>query len=129
MPEHEAPTVTVGTITATLQPVPMLAALTLTEDGPISLAFALGAAALRMAWPESVAWPAKRRPRPWTVRTNTADWGAEAFDALYRESGMKLVDLAAILNKAREWAAMSAVSEAEVQAAEDFSDAPEAQGG
>ena len=30
MPEHEAPTVTVGTITATLQPVPMLAALTLT---------------------------------------------------------------------------------------------------
>ena len=41
----------------------------------------------------------------------------------------ELLDLAAILNKAREWAAMSAVSEAEVKAAEDFSDAPEAQGG
>ena len=129
MSDREAPTVTVGKVTTELRPVPMLAALTLAEDGPPSLAFALGAAALRLAWPDNVAWPARPTPRPWTVRTNSAEWGAAIFDVLYRETGMKLVDLAAVLMKAREWAAMSSISEAEVKAAEDFSDAPAVEGG
>lgn len=126
----DAPTVTVGSATATLQRAPMLAALAINIDpnGPTakdsSVRLAMGAAALRICWPDGAAWPVRPRPRAWRLGVDVHAWAADIFEALYSGAGVSLSDLAERLEVARAWAAASALSEREVKAAEDFSDAP-----
>lgn len=130
----EAPTITIGSSTATLQRVGITAAVSLavpaddprTDDPGFTLA--VGAAALRASWPDDVAWPARKRPRPLRLGADIATYGAEILDALYPESGLTLAALARMLHEARAWAVSSGLSEAEVSAAADFSDAPEVEG-
>jgi len=130
----DAPTVTIGTATATLVRAPMLAALAVNIDpnGPHAedsgVRLAMGAAALRICWPDGVAWPVRPRPRAWKLGTDTMGWASEAFEGLYAGAGVPLKDLAQVLEEARAWAAASALSESEVKTAEDFSDAPEGTG-
>jgi hypothetical protein len=109
----------------------MLAALAInidpngTDAGNSAVRLAMGAAALRICWPEGVAWPVRPRPRNWDLGTDLKPWAAEVFETLYAKSGEPLAQLAATLEVARGWAAASALTEREVKAAEDFSDAPE----
>jgi hypothetical protein len=130
----DAPTIKIGSVTATLRPVGITAAVSLAvpPDDPRAddpgFTLALGAAALRAAWPDGVAWPARKRPRPMRLGSDVATYGAEILDALYPESGLTLAALAALLHEARAWAVSSGLSEAEVAAAADFSDAPEVEG-
>lgn len=131
----DAPKLKIGAVEATLRPVGITAAVSLAvpPDDPRAadpgFTLALGAAALRAAWPDDAAWPARRRPRPLRLGQDVAAYGAEVLDALYPESGLKLAELAGMLHQAREWAVSSGLSEAEVAAAADFSDAPEVEGG
>jgi len=126
--------VTIGEVTATLQPVGITQAISLAippedprmEDPGFGLA--LGAAALRASWPDDVAWPARKRPRPMRLGCDVGAYGAEILDALYPESGMALGDLARVLHEARAWAVSSCLTESEVQDAESFSGGPEAPG-
>jgi hypothetical protein len=130
----DAPTIKIGAVEATLRPVGITAAVSLAvpPDDPRAadpgFSLAIGAAALRAAWPDEVAWPARKRPRPLKLGQDVGSYGAEVLDALYPESGLKLADLAAMLHTARAWAVSSGLSEAEVADAADFSDAPEAAG-
>lgn len=127
----EAPTVTVGSATATLVRAPMLGALAInidpngTDASNSAVRLAMGAAALRICWPEGVAWPVRPRPRNWDLGTDLKPWAAEVFEALYAKSDVPLSELAQTLEVARGWAAASALTEREVERAEDFSDAHE----
>jgi len=131
----DAPTVTIGAVEATLERGTMLAAISLNidPDGPhardSAVALAMGAAALRICWPESVAWPTRKRPRAWQLGASMMDYGAPIFEDLYAGVDMDFAALIQGLTTAREWAAASVVRESEVKAAEDFSDAPEVPGG
>ena len=127
--------VTVGRVTATLRPVGITAAISLAipaddprmEDGGFQLA--VGAAALRAAWPDDVAWPSRKRPRPLKLGGDVGAYGQQILDDLYPAAGMPLAELARVLHQARAWAVSSAICESEVAEAEDFSDAPEEAGG
>ena len=130
----DAPTIKIGHVEATLARVGISTTLALhiDSDDPraadVGVRMALGAAALRMCWPEDVAWPARRRPRPLDPGGAVIAYGQKVLDDLYPASGMKLGDLAGELQKAREWVQTAGLSEADVQAARDFSEAPEPAG-
>ena len=128
----EPVSVTIGKVTAQLQPVGITAAVSLAvgPDDPkaedAGYVLALSAACLRAAWPDDVAWPARKRPRAIKLGQDPAEYGAKVLDALYPESGMTLGALAQELAKARGWVVMSAISELEVSRVADFSDGQEA---
>tara|TARA_R100001460_G_scaffold1283_6_gene4921 strand:- start:878 stop:1279 length:402 start_codon:yes stop_codon:yes gene_type:complete len=127
----EPVSVTIGKVTAELQPVGITAAVSLAvgPDDPKAedpgYVLAVSAACLRAAWPDDVAWPARKRPRPIKLGQDAAEYGAQVLDALYPESGMTLGALAQELAKARGWVVLSAISESEVSSVADFSDGQE----
>lgn len=124
----EPVSVTIGSVTAQLEPVGITAAVGLAVgiDDPRSndaaFVLAMSAACLREAWPDKVAWPARRRPRRVKLGENVAEHGRAILDALYPESGMTLAELGAELAKARAWVVVSSVTEQEVSGVADFSD-------
>jgi hypothetical protein len=126
--------VKVGDLEVTLRPVGITQAISLaipTDDPRMAdpaFGLALGAAALRACWPDEVAWPARRRPRPLKLGQDVGEYGRAVLDELYPAAGMPLGELAAVLHQARAWAVSSSITEAEVQNAADFSDGPEAAG-
>lgn len=119
--------VTIGDITATLQPVGITraAGLAIDVEDPRakdpSYVLAVSAACLRAAWPEDVKWPARKRPRKHKLGSDVADYGEAVLDELYPASGMTLAALGEQLAKARAWVVVSAVTEQEVSTAADFS--------
>lgn len=129
MPEPVS--VTIGKVTAELQPVGFTDAVTLAiaPDDPRSnntgFVLALAAACLRTAWPENVAWPTRKRPRPLRLGVDPAEYGKAVLDALYAESGMSVSALVEELVKAREWVMVSVLSDREVSQIEDFSEGQE----
>jgi len=125
--------VKVGKVEATLQPVGITAAVSLSvnPDDPrakdVGWVLAVSAACLRAAWPDDVAWPARKRPRPLRLGQDVGQYGQTVLDALYPESGMTLGDLGRELAKARAWVVVSSVTEQEVASASDFSEGQEEQ--
>jgi len=124
----EAPTVTIGKITATLIRPSPLAALACArstvqaESMQFAEALALGAGALACCWPPDVAWPVRQRPRPWKASQSMVDYGHGVFDAL-----AEVVDLGELLRAggtAAQWAGSSLLREREVVEAAGFSEAP-----
>ena len=119
--------VSIGSVTATLQPVGIsrAASLAISHDDPRAadpgFVLAVSAACLRAAWPEDVAWPARKRPRAMKLGADVAEYGAGILDELYPASGMTLAALGEQLAKARAWVVVSAVTEQEVSTAADFS--------
>jgi len=91
--------VTIGDITATLQPVGITraAGLAIDVEDPRaqdpSYVLAVSAACLRAAWPEDVKWPARKRPRKHKLGSDVADYGEAVLDELYPASGMTLAAL------------------------------------
>ena len=130
----EPVSVTIGKVTAELQPVGITAAVSLAvgPDDPRAedpgYVLAVSAACLRAAWPDDVAWPARKRPRSIKLGQDAAEYGSQVLDALYPESGMTLSALAQELAKARGWVVLSAISESEVSSVADFSDGQEGTG-
>ena len=119
------PEVTILSATATLIAPSPIAALALARDSDdAAVNVALAAAALRMCWPEDVAWPAKKRPRLWVIGTPLARYGHPIFDALCQVDGVRATGVVSAGIEAYNWAVINGLSEGEVKAAEDFSEAP-----
>lgn len=120
--------VEIGKVQATLVPVGITAAVSLSvnPDDPrakdAGWVLAVSAACLRAAWPDDVAWPARKRPRPLRLGQDVGQYGQTVLDALYPESGMTLGDLGRELAKARAWVVVSSVTEHEVASTADFSE-------
>ena len=131
----EPVTVKIGDIEATLRPVGITAAVSLAigPDDPRAKdpgwVLAVSAACLRAAWPDDVAWPARRRPRALRLGQDPAQYGQEILDALYPESRMTLAALGRELAKARSWVVVSSITEHEVAEVSDFSDGLEERAG
>jgi len=125
----EAPTVTLAGLQVQLERPGALAALSLSRDEAAlngsGIIMALGAAALLICWPESVAWPARPRPRPWRVGQSLESLGHSAFDQLI-EAGADLNETIVAASAAYTWAIQSLIKEEEVLTAVNFSDPPEA---
>lgn len=133
----EAPSVTLGDCTTTLAPCDVLDALDFNLDDESKLGqtksvqMAMGAGLLAICWPAEVAWPARKRPRPWSLmqgKLTAVEYGREVFKGLLN-AGIPLQQVGKACGSARNWAPLSALpSEAEVKAAQDFSEAPTASG-
>lgn len=129
----DAPTITLGGHTATLIEPSPLAALALARDekqaetDDPAVTVSLMAAALAITWPQSVTWPSRPRPRPWRAGVPVVVYGAEVYDAIRAatKSTVPFRDLMAAMRQAYTWALSHLLTESEVQAAEDFSEAPE----
>lgn len=129
----DAPTITLGDCSATLIEPSPLAALALARSpeqlrsDDTAVTIALMAAALVMCWPQDRTWPARPRPRPWRAGTPIVSYGHEVYDALRMatKGAVAWADLTAALRQAHEWAASHLLTEAEVQAARDFSEPPQ----
>jgi hypothetical protein len=123
----DAPTITLGEHTAQLQPPGALAALALSRDQAVladdAVVVALGAAALFICWPADTAWPSRPRPRAWRVGQKMEALGHQVFDALVA-SGVSIPAAIEAGAAAYGWALQGLLSEEEVQAAENFSEAP-----
>lgn len=122
------PEVTILSATATLIEPSPIAALALARDSDdAAVNVALAAAALRMCWPSGVAWPVRPLPREWRPGQDIVRYGAGVYDAL--RAGTKGVvpfaDLLAVLREAHAWAGGSLLTQAEVDAAADFSEPPQ----
>ena len=93
------------------------------DAGGMAATYAYGAAALRMCWPESRAWPTRNRPREWRVGTRVVDYGAAIYETLRTETQgqTSLADLCEALIRAHNWAQSCLLSAEEVAAAVDFS--------
>lgn len=124
----DAPTLTIRQYPATLVRPSGLAALALcrSEDQLASdgheVGVALGAAALRICWPEDVAWPCAR-PVPWMVGMRMDRYGSDVFNGLV-DAGIDTLDLMKLCQKAYAWAVSSRISGSEVKEAADFSEPP-----
>lgn len=86
---------------------------------------ALGAAALRMCWPDGTPWPGMALPLAWQVGDKVERYGGMVFDDLL-EAGIDWCDeLLPALRTAYDYAVSSRVTGTEVREAEDFSEPPE----
>ena len=92
------------------------------DRGGIAQDLAYGAAALRAAWPSNAAWPAPMRPRPWQPGTDLSEYGMEVYEGLRKATRGTVLssDLQTACYAALHWALVCGLTEAEVQAAEDF---------
>ena len=119
-------TITLGGHTADLVQAGYMARLALSdllsECQDFHTRAAVGAAALRICWPEDVAWPGTRRPVTWTIRTHILDYGAECYESL---GGLPEADLFPALFDGLTFALGASMSEEAVRSAEGFSGAPE----
>jgi len=119
----------IGTHEVTLLPISPLAALALwrtpeqqaAED--VGCFYARAAAALALAWPPDRTWPAPVRPRPWRPGVKILDYGQEVFDDLIRAK-CSLDDVVEASTEALRSIGQSLITEQEVSAVEDFSEAP-----
>jgi hypothetical protein len=128
----DAPTITIGAITTTLiEPSPLAVMALIRQPQELEVmglggVLALSAAALAVSWPRGVAWPTRSPPRPWRPGTRIEDYGHSIYDDL--RAGTKgmvpMRDLHAALVAAKEWCESTLLTEAEVQAAQDFSEPP-----
>lgn len=125
----QAPTVTIGSTTATLVRPGTTAALSLcrSEDDRATdgheVGKCLGAAALAMCWPADLAWPVPARPMPWRVGMKVERYGEAVLDGLAER--YPVLDLLPHFAVAYDWAITSRVLRTdEVSAAEGFSAAP-----
>lgn len=121
----DAPSVTLGDVSATLEKPGALAALTLSRDearlNGDGIVIALGAAALVLCWPASVRWPARPRPRSWRPGESLEALGHSAFDALIA-AGVPLADTIAACSTAYTYALSALLTEREVAEAVNFSE-------
>lgn len=133
----DAPTVTIGDRSATLEVCDVLDALDFNLDDESKLGrtpsarVAMGAGLLAVCWPADVAWPARKRPRPWAIeqgKVTALEYGRAVVKNL-TEAGLDFAEVAEATRQARNWAPVSALpTQAEVEAAQDFSEAPAAPG-
>lgn len=126
----EAPTVTLAGRTVKLQRPRAIFAIALlrTEadratDGP-EVGQALGAAALRMCWPEQTKWPGVALPLAWQVGQRAEQYGGIVYDDL-AEAGIGWEEIMAAVGIAYRYAIAARVTSKEVEQAEDFSEPPE----
>ena len=126
-------TVTIGKLTVELVDPPSLFALAACrtaaehEGGGLSSDLAYGAAALRMCWPPKKAWPCKPRPQPWEVGRKVGPYGSDIWEALRAatKGTVAFRDLQTACIAALVFAVGSAMHEADIQAAVDFSEGQE----
>lgn len=131
------PEITIGRHTVTLEePSPLFSyALGLTrldaeriqdagQSGTAKL-LAHGAAALLMSWPGSVTFPVRPKPKAWRPGLDVVEYGDGVYTALRRatRSTVHLRDLNSACFAAREWGATCMLTEAEIRAAQDFTEA------
>jgi len=131
----DAPTVTIGKVTATLVKPRATLVLALTrseedvEGATQEVATLIGCAALAACWPTDTAWPVNARPARWVPGQPVETYGALVFDDLV-EFGIPMLDLLGSadgdgpLTIAHRWALFSRLKSDEVRAVEDFSEAP-----
>ena len=126
--------VKIGQFTVTLVPPSPLAALAMSrgqeelEKNP-GLLYALGALALFECYPPKKTWPTRPRPRNWRPGQRPEDLGKDIFDALVHEALGRGEDIAGLLRHivdAYGFAVSTLLTQQEVTAAEDFSQAPKA---
>ena len=118
----DAPLITLGNASATLIEPSPIAVYGMLDAAMTDLAsrLAIGAAALRLSWPDDRAWPVKPRPVAWRPGQSMVEYGGTVFDGLHRgdvDRGMLSGACVAALN----WCMSSIVTEAEVAQAEGFS--------
>lgn len=124
----EAPTITLRKYPATLVRPSALAALALcrSEDQLATdgheVGIALGAAALRICWPEDVVWPCPR-PVPWQIGVKMERYGRDVFDGLC-DAGLDALELMRHCQTAYAFAVSSRIKPSEVKEAADFSEPP-----
>lgn len=123
--------ITIAGCTATLQePSPLFGDLMLSFDARWldtkghAVALAWGAAALYNCWPRDKSWPVKPRPKWWGPGVDIGDYGRDIYDALYR---VAVADMGrgafnAMCYDALKFCRESSLTEAEVKAAEGFSE-------
>ena len=122
----EAPEVTLGKLTEQLvKPTPTQAVACQIDPkrDDMEVNLAKQCAALGLCWPRST-WPAGSRPQPWRLGRSIAEYGSEVFDCLV-EAGHSPGKVWQAAGKAHTWAQSTLPQEVAVQAAEDFSEAPE----
>ena len=121
----EAPTITLGAVTATLLPCSPFTALALipAEGEGAEVGIAKACATIGLCWPTTGGWPAKTRPKPWVPGASLIIYGASVFDAL-SHAGHATSAILEAATKAYTWAVSALPSEQEVTAAEGFSGAP-----
>lgn len=126
----DAPTITLGKHTETLVPPSATAAFAVHPEPGRELSsvqvLCLCCAALAICWPPERKWPAPKRPRPWDVRKDVLQYGSEVYDGLVA-AGYPLSEIASAAQVAQRWSVGDhLLTEEEVQAAVDFSEAPAA---
>lgn len=123
----EAPIVSLAGLQVQLERPGALAALSLSRDeaalSGAGVVMALGAAALAICWPQSVAWPARPRPRPWRVGQSLEALGHSVFDQLIA-AGCDLNETISAASAAYAWSLQTLVKEREVLDAQNFSEPP-----
>ena len=84
---------------------------------------AYGAAALRMCWPDKVAWPVLQRPRAWVVGQSVAAYGEAVWEGLRTgtRGTVPFTDLRDACYAALAFALRGVLLQSEVDAARDFS--------
>jgi len=84
---------------------------------------AYGAAALRMCWPEKVAWPVLQRPRPWAIGQSVAAYGDDVWEGLRKgtRGTVPFTELRDACYAALAFALRGVLLQSEVDAARDFS--------
>lgn len=131
------PEITIGRHTVTLEePSPLfsyslgltrLDAERIKDSGQSGVAklLAHGAAALLMSWPGSMTFPVRPKPKAWRPGIDVVEYGDGVYTALRRatRSTVRLRDLNSACFAAREWAATCVLAEAEIRAAQDFTEA------
>jgi hypothetical protein len=130
--QTRAPTINLGR-EVELQEPPSLFALAVSrtpgEQAAQGMAgdLAHGAAALRMCWPDKAAWPVLQRPRAWRIGQPVAEYGAEAWEGLRAgtRDTVAFGDLRDACYRALAFSLGSLLTQAEVDAARDFSEGQE----
>ena len=123
------PTVTIGARVdvALTRPRPIeQQALYLPPDASTAQWLAHGVAAVRMCWPDGVAWPLLQRPPSWRLRDRVDEYGGTIYDALIR-GGVSEAQVATAAAAALRYAlGLDAVTQPDVDAARGFSEPPAA---
>ena len=123
----QPPTVTIGARVGVelVRPRPIeQQALYLPPEGSTAQWVAHCAAALRMSWPEGVAWPILQRPPSWRLRDRVDEYGGAIYDVLIR-AGIPEADVVNAGKAALSYAlGVEPVAQADVDAAKGFSEPP-----
>jgi len=130
--ETRAPTINLGREVVLIEPPSLFALAASRTEGEkkaqgMSGDLAYGAAALRMCWPDKVAWPVLHRPRPWRIGQSVADYGNAIWEELRKglRETVSFQDQRDACYEALVYALGSLLTQAEVDAARDFSEAQE----